>query len=369
MAFTHLLVLSLLVASSKAQQFPFTNTGAGLSPTSSFPSTFGQPNTGFGFQQSNTGFGFPQTSGQFSNIGFPTQSRLPGLPSAGLPGSNFPSFSSSTQRGTRLATVHATNKAGDHLYLTIEEQRDLGRNPFGPSPFDGGQNPYGGESNSNLRVHGVFVKAGAQTGVISPDSLHGTFAMVVTRNGNIDGYCIATGEPYQVPSAATPYNPYSSFGGGNQFNPFSQFFPQQRQQQQQGQAVLVSTPLHASTGTSTIEGQIRNVQLTQLYGRAIHVCADTQCNVRTDLCGTIRRDDKTVEEFKAYQQRHSTLAGAQGAGGTFGGGGGGTFGPAPGGTFGTVPGAPFDPFAATGAGGATGTTGGTGGTPAGGGLF
>ena len=61
--------------------------------------------------------------------------------------------------------------------------------------------------------------------------MQGTFAMVVTRNGNTDGYCIGTGEPYRI-RTGSPFNPYTSFGGPSGFgnsltgNPFSQYFGQ-----------------------------------------------------------------------------------------------------------------------------------------------
>ena len=60
--------------------------------------------------------------------------------------------------------------------------------------------------------------------------VQGTFAMVVTSNGNTDGFCIGTGVPYRTRSntALNPYNP--AFGNlfGNSFtgNPFGQLFSQ-----------------------------------------------------------------------------------------------------------------------------------------------
>ena len=37
------------------------------------------------------------------------------------------------------------------------------------------------------------------------------------------------------------------------------------------------------------------------------MCADNECRVRTDLCGSIVRDDKTIEEFAKYQHHHAAL--------------------------------------------------------------
>ena len=55
--------------------------------------------------------------------------------------------------------------------------------------------------------------------------VQGTFAMVVTRNGNTDGYCIGTGDPYRT----TVPSPFSPFNNPRGRNPFSQFFQQQGQ--------------------------------------------------------------------------------------------------------------------------------------------
>ena len=38
------------------------------------------------------------------------------------------------------------------------------------------------------------------------------------------------------------------------------------------------------------------------------VCADRECKVRTDLCGTIARDDKTIEQFMQFQQRQASMS-------------------------------------------------------------
>jgi len=255
---------------------------------------------------------FPPTQGfGGANQGFSTGG-LPGLPQTVPHG--FPHHNPSFRHGpggmrVRLATMSAENKAGDVLHLTIEEERHHHhhghQNPF--MPFGPGLgNPFEPARPVELRVHGHFIKGSAQNPGGQPlpgqePSLQGTFAMVVTENGNTDTFCIGTGRPLRnaprLPAGGPPGFPGSPFA-----NPFSQFFPQQQQPQQAGDTVVVTTPLHATMVTSTIEGKIRNVRLSQLYGRSIQVCADRNCQHKTDLCGTIRRDDKTVEEFKALQR-------------------------------------------------------------------
>jgi len=248
--------------------------------------------------------------------GFQSGGRLPGLPQSvphGFPHSS-PQFRQNGRHPVRLATVSAENKAGDVLYLTIEEERPQHHHPQTPfMPFGPvGPNPFQPPHNHELRVHGHFIKGNARNpgGVALPGtepSLQGTFAMVVTENGNTDMFCIGTGRPLRNAPQRLPGNPFGQLPGlgGSPFgNPFAQFLPQQQPQQQQqaGDTVVVTTPLHATMSTSTIEGKIRNVRLSQLYGAGLQVCADRNCQHKTDLCGTIRRDDKTMEEFKAMQQ-------------------------------------------------------------------